>query len=210
MMTQFCQKNGIIHETTISYLPEQNGIAERVIAIFFEMVRCMLWSAGVDLRYWGEAFMYAVHIRSLTLTSRLKGIVPYEAWTGRKADVSHLRIFGSLGWTHIPKQVRRGKLESRAMKVHLLGWWNNEAKGYWLKDLENRKLIASRDVHFFENDSPSDLAIVDIGTKITPSTGINDLVDNAIAKDKGFPTILSHHELTSDVSEFIPTSTDLA
>jgi len=76
--------------------------------------------------------------------------------------------------------------------------------------LENRKLIASRDVHFFEDNSPSDLAIVDIGTKITPLTGINDLVDNAIAKDKGFSTILSHHELTSDVSEFIPMSTDPA
>jgi len=33
MMTQFCQKNSIIHETTIPYLPEQNGIAERVIAM---------------------------------------------------------------------------------------------------------------------------------------------------------------------------------
>jgi len=63
----------------------------------------MLWSAGVDLRYWGEAFMYAVHIRSLTLTSGLKEIVPYEAWTGRKPDVSHLHIFGSLGWAHVPK-----------------------------------------------------------------------------------------------------------
>jgi len=121
MMTQFCQKNGIIHETTIPYLPEQNGIAERVIVIFFEMVHCMLWSAGVDLRYWGETFMYAVYIRSLILTSGLKGIVPYEAWTGRKADVSHLWIFGSLDWAHVLKQVRRGKLESRAVKVHLLG-----------------------------------------------------------------------------------------
>ena len=143
MMTQFCQKNSIIHETTIPYLSEQNGIAERVIAIFFEMVCYMLWSAEVDLRYWGKAFMYAVHIRSLTLTSGLKGIVPYEAWTGHKADVSHLWIFGLLGWVYVPKQVRRGKLESRAVKVHLLGWWNNEAKGYQLEDLENRKLIAS-------------------------------------------------------------------
>jgi len=97
IMTQFCQKNGIIHETTIPYLPKQNRIAERVIAIFFEMVCCMLWSAGVDLKYWGETFMYVVHIRSLTLTSGLKGIVPYEAWTGCKADVSHLQIFWFIG-----------------------------------------------------------------------------------------------------------------
>jgi len=90
----------------------------------------MLWSADIDLRYWGKAFMYAVHIRNLTLTSGLKKIVLYEAWTGHKPDVSYLRIFGSLGWAHIPKQVRKGKLESRAVKVWLLGWWTDETKGY--------------------------------------------------------------------------------
>jgi len=78
-MDDFCQRNGIIHETTNPYRPEQNGIAERAIAVFFEMLRCMLHSAGMDLRYWGEAFMYAVHIRSLILTSGLEGMVPHEA-----------------------------------------------------------------------------------------------------------------------------------
>jgi len=155
-MSQFCQQNGIIHETTVPYLLEQNGIAECAIAVFFEMVCCMLWSAGVDLRYWGEAFMYAVYIRSLTLTSGLKEIVPYEAWTGRKPDVSHLRIFGSLGWAHIPKQVRKGKLESRVVKVWLLGWWTNKTKGYQLEDMENGKLITSQDIQFFEDSSPND------------------------------------------------------
>jgi len=67
------------------------------------------------------SFMYAVHIRSLTFTSGLKEIVPYEAWTGHKPNVSHLHIFGSLGWAHVPKRVRKGKLESRAVKVQLLG-----------------------------------------------------------------------------------------
>jgi len=34
----FYHHNGIIYETTIPYTPEQNGIAERTIVIFFEMV----------------------------------------------------------------------------------------------------------------------------------------------------------------------------
>ena len=50
-MEQFYQLNGIIHETTIPYLSKQNKIAEQAIAVFFEMVHCMLWSAGVELRY---------------------------------------------------------------------------------------------------------------------------------------------------------------
>jgi len=41
-MEQFCWLNGIIYETTILYLPEQNGIAEQTIAVFFEIVYCIL------------------------------------------------------------------------------------------------------------------------------------------------------------------------
>jgi transposase InsO family protein len=40
----FCRRNGIIHETTVPYTPEQNGIAESAIHVRFEMVRCMLHS----------------------------------------------------------------------------------------------------------------------------------------------------------------------
>jgi len=37
-MNTFCCRNGIIHETTIPYTPEQNGIAEQAITVFFKMV----------------------------------------------------------------------------------------------------------------------------------------------------------------------------
>ena len=184
-MDDFCQRNGIIHETTNPYRPEQNGIAERAIAVFFEMLRCMLHSAGMDLQYWGEAFMYAVHIRSLMLTSGLEGMVPHEAWTGRKPDVSHLRVFGSLGWAHVPKAVRHGKLESRAVRVRLLGWWANETKGYRLEDLENGKLITSRDVQFEEDDTPSELACIDL-PKSSPEE-VDRLVDDAIMVEDDGP-----------------------
>ncbi|PSS05346.1 hypothetical protein PHLCEN_2v3933 [Hermanssonia centrifuga] len=58
----FCCRNGIQQQTTVPYMPEQNGIAERAIAVYFGMVRSMIHSAKMDLHYWGEAFMYAVHI----------------------------------------------------------------------------------------------------------------------------------------------------
>jgi transposase InsO family protein len=176
-MDEFCRRNGIIHETTIPYNPEQNGIAERAIAIFLQMTRCMLWTAKMDLRYWGEAFIYAVHIRSISITFALKGKVPYEAFYGRKPDVSHLRIFGSYGWAHVPKQVREGKLDSRAVRVRMLGWWSDESKGYRLEDLENGKVIASRDVQFDEDDRPSNVAQVDISLPHTTPDEVIDLTD---------------------------------
>jgi len=81
----------------------------------------MLYTANVSLQYWDEAFSYAVHIRSLSATTGLNGVVPYEAWTGHKPDVSYLQVFGSLGWAHVPRQVHRGKLKSQAVKVQILG-----------------------------------------------------------------------------------------
>ncbi len=71
---QICKAQGIIHQTTVPYTLEHNGIGERAIAIYFEMVRCMLHAAGVPLEYWGEVFMYAVHIRSMSYTSALNGM----------------------------------------------------------------------------------------------------------------------------------------
>jgi len=65
----------------------------------------------------------------------------------------------------------------------MLGWWVDEAKGYCLEDLENGKLIASQDVRFFEDDLPSESAVIEVDNSPTSSKDINDLVDNAIAKD---------------------------
>jgi len=79
IMAEFCHRNGIVHKTTIPYTPEQNSIAERAIAIFFEMVWSMLYMAGISLHYWGEAFTYAVHIQTLCSTTVLNCVVPYEA-----------------------------------------------------------------------------------------------------------------------------------
>jgi len=102
-----------------------------------------------------------------------------------KPDVSHLQVFGSLGWAHVPKAVRHGKLESRAVCVRLLGWWANETKGYRLENLENRKLITSRDVQFEEDDTPSELACIDL-PKSSPEE-VDRLVDDAIMVEDDGP-----------------------
>jgi len=59
----------------------------------------------------------------------------------------------------------------------------NEAKGYCLKDLENGKLIASQDVRFFEDDSLSNLASIEVQDASANNKDVNALVNNAIQKD---------------------------
>jgi transposase InsO family protein len=173
MVERFCERNGIVHQTTVPYTPEQNGIAERAIAVYFDMVRCMLHSGKMDLRYWGEAFMYSIHVRNLWPTSGLKDKVPLEGWTNRKASVGHLRVFGSIGYVTIPKKVRGGKLEPTSVKCRLLGWMEDETKGYRLEDVETKKLFFSRDVRFIEDETPTELAVID--SPSSPGMKLNDL-----------------------------------
>ena len=132
--------------------------------------------------------MYAAHIWRMTLTSGLKGITPFEAWTGQKPDISYLRIFGLLGWAWVPKEVRKEKLESRAVKVKMLGQWSDETKGYRLEDLENSKLITLRNVWFFKDETPSDLAIAEVNIKYPSTNDIDRLVDNAINNNQDTAT----------------------
>jgi len=117
--------------------------------------------------------------------------------------------FGSLGWAHIPKQVRKGKLELRAVKVQLLEWWTDETKGYRLEDMENNKLIASQDVQFFEDSSPSELAIMSIGAPIVSTGSLNSFIDNAINNKANQQDTQQDSELSRNVPD-IPTvpSTD--
>ena len=51
----FCKENRIIHQLTISYTPQQNGVAERRNRTLIDMVRSMLSNANLSSTFWGEA-----------------------------------------------------------------------------------------------------------------------------------------------------------
>jgi transposase InsO family protein len=46
-METFLKKNGIIHQTTNVYTPQQNGVAERMNRTLVERAKCLLFDAGL-------------------------------------------------------------------------------------------------------------------------------------------------------------------
>ena len=56
-----------------------------------EMARCMLGNLPSFL--WGEAIHTAIHTLNRCITKAVEGKTPYEAWTGKKPNISHFRIF---------------------------------------------------------------------------------------------------------------------
>lgn len=94
----FLRDNGIQHQTTVPYSPQQNGVAERANRSIMEKARCMLQEAGLKQQYWAEAVNTAVYIKNRSPTIAVKGVTPEEKWTNKKVSISHLRIFGCIAY----------------------------------------------------------------------------------------------------------------
>lgn len=112
-LEELLKRNGIRHELSVTYTPEQNGVAERVNRTLVEKARCMLQDAGLSKKYWGEAISTAAYLKNRSLTKVVYGRTPEEAWTGKKVDLSHLRVFGCKAFALTPR-VKRKKLDPKS------------------------------------------------------------------------------------------------
>ncbi|KMQ85202.1 copia protein [Lasius niger] len=110
----------------------------------------MLQARKLSAALWAEAVNTAVYILNRTLSSQVDNITPFEMWTGKKPDLSNLRIFGSDAFVHVPKQLR-GKLDSKAKKMMLVGYKGNSGI-YRLYDPGTKRVIEVRDVIFNEKN----------------------------------------------------------
>ena len=146
----YLKNAGIIHETTVPYAPEQNGVSERANRTVIEKARTMLIDSGLSKKYWAEAVSASVYLKNRSPSAAIKDATPEELWTKKKVDISHLRIFGCIAYAHIPKNFRK-KLDSKSEQMIMIGYCES-TKGYRLvKPNDPNKLIKRRDVIFLED-----------------------------------------------------------
>lgn len=150
-MRSILLKAGIVHQTSVVYCPEQNGIAERVQRTVFEKARAMLQESGLSNRYWGEAVMTAIYLKNRSPTAALSNRIPECIWTDAPVNLTHLRVFGCLAYSLVPQQ-KRQKLDAKA-KPYIFVGYGETCKGYRLSDPSDpRVVIYSRDVTFIESE----------------------------------------------------------
>ena len=105
-MKRYLSSSGIIHQTTVPYSPQQNGIAERANRTIVEKARCMLFEAKLSKKLWAEAVLTATYLMNRSPHQALT-LTPIELWSGKKPDLSHLRVFGTQAMAYIPKPNRQ-------------------------------------------------------------------------------------------------------
>ncbi|MCO5602647.1 hypothetical protein L7F22_056782 [Adiantum nelumboides] len=82
----FCKFEGIKHQFTIPYTPQQNGVAERKNRTLIAVARAMLLTANLPNNYWEEAVATTANLRQkLDSTSTRMIFVGYGDRFGVKA-----------------------------------------------------------------------------------------------------------------------------
>ena len=149
-MKDYCKNKGIRIELTTPYTSQQNGMAERYNRTILNMVRAMLRDAKLEMEFWAEAVRTAALLRNITASRVLNWKSPCEIWTTRKPKLGYLRTFGSIAYVRVPEP-SRSKLDMRGKKVLFLGY-DMSLKNYRVLDLEENRIIRSRDVRFIETE----------------------------------------------------------
>ena len=148
---RYLRSQQIEHEETIANTPEQNGVSQHLNRTLMEKARLMVAHAALSRKYWAEAASTACYIKNLSPSQALAGhITPYEAWYGRKPDLSDLKVFGCIAYAHIPDGQRR-KLDDKSQRMRFLGY-SKGGRGYCLMEEKTGRIKYRRDVLFDESN----------------------------------------------------------
>jgi transposase InsO family protein len=116
---EYLEEEGIKHEFSAPYTPQQNGVVERKNMSLIDMARMMLEEYKTPERFWSEAVNTTCHAINRLYLHRLLKKTSYELLTGNKSNVSYFRVFGSKCYILV-KKGRHSKFAPKAVEGFLL------------------------------------------------------------------------------------------
>jgi hypothetical protein len=120
----FLEKEGIKHEFSSPYTPQQNGVVERKNRTLLDMARTMLDGYKTPDWFWAEAINTACYSINRLYLHRILKKTSYELLTSKKLNVSYFRVFGSKCFILI-KRGRNSKFAPKVAEGFLLGYGSN-------------------------------------------------------------------------------------
>ncbi|CAA0839906.1 cysteine-rich RLK (RECEPTOR-like protein kinase) 8 [Striga hermonthica] len=151
-MEMLLKDNGIIHQRTCPYTPQQNGVVERKHRSILEVARSLAFQCKLQRNLWPYSLLVAVQIINTLPSEKLKWKSPYELLHGSEPAYGMFKVFGCLCYASRLGPNRK-KFNERAMPCVFLGYISG-TKGYRLYSLESKEVFVSRDVIFYEERFP--------------------------------------------------------
>ena len=133
---------GFVLELTGAEASKQNGIAESPNRVYAQMMRCALYSSGLGPEYWSYALRMSVYVKN-RLPHKSISCTPFQKLTGKKPDVSKLRIFGSRVCARIPGASKFPKLDQKNTNGIFLGYTATDKNIYFEDDTTQKVLIST-------------------------------------------------------------------
>jgi hypothetical protein len=146
----FLEKEGIKHEFSSPYIPQQNGVVERKNRTLLDMARTMLDEYKTPDQFWAEAINTASYSMNRLYLHRILKKTSYELLTGKKPYVSYFRVFESKCFILI-KRGRNSKFAPKAIKEFLLGYDSN-TRAYRVFNKSTGLVAVSCDILFDETN----------------------------------------------------------
>ena len=120
---EICTEFGIVHQMTIPYTPQSNGVAERKNRSLKETMNALLNSSGLPQNLWGEAILTVNFILN-RVPHRKTQQTPYEKWKGRMPNLNYLKVWGCLAKVAVPKP-KKVKVGPKTVDCVFIGYAQN-------------------------------------------------------------------------------------
>lgn len=141
--------DGIIHQRSYIYTPQQNGVVERRHITLLESARALSFKVVFHA---DSGLIPFLQPPGRNPSRILDWTTPYEILFKDLPDYTQIRPFGYLAYAmnHSPQI---SKFDSKSFKCVFLGY-SSSHKGYLVYDIEHNKLMTSRDIHFVSDVFP--------------------------------------------------------
>ena len=87
----YLKEKGIVSQWTPPRTPQYNGVSERRNRTLLDIVRSMMTGIDLPLPFWGLALETATLLLN-QVPSKTVSQTPYELWSGKRPNLSYLRV----------------------------------------------------------------------------------------------------------------------
>jgi hypothetical protein len=146
----FLEEEGIKHEFSSPYTPQQNGVVERKNRTLMDMARTMLEESKTSDQFLVEAINTACHSINWLYLHRILKKRSYDLRIEKNPNVYYFRVFGSKFFILV-KRGRNSKFAPKAIEGFLLGYDSN-TRAYRVFNKSTGLVEVSCDIVFDESN----------------------------------------------------------